>query len=198
MLYGLESVLTRYIGFKSVFRVADVVHIHSGHYTFKLDRKEELGMITPIWTPCSVVQGWTSFYLELSRSENPTDLATRFDEIQSSLLLFLRKLRTLRIDIALSNTSRNKQIEIRALEEDSNVVTLERTDNSISSSQRYFIVKHMTPTYPDEKRRENIRKSEIVLAFPIDEDGRPQINQQPVHAFLPLRNYGFTVCLPLT
>jgi hypothetical protein len=154
-------------------------------------------MITPIWTPCSVVQEWTSFFLELSQSEDPTDLVARFDEIQSSLLLFLRKLRILRIDIALSDMSRNKQIEIRSLKEDSNVVTLERIDNGISSSQQYFIVKHMASTYPDEKRRENIRKSEIVLAFPIDENGGPQINPQPVHAFLPLRNCGFTVCLPL-
>ena len=36
------------IGFKSVFKVADVVHISSGPFQFKLDRRETLGMIAPI------------------------------------------------------------------------------------------------------------------------------------------------------
>ncbi len=35
------------IGFKSVFKVANVVHVASGHYQFKLDRREPLGMILP-------------------------------------------------------------------------------------------------------------------------------------------------------
>lgn len=36
------------IGFKSVFKVADVVHIARSFYEFKLDRNEPVGMILPI------------------------------------------------------------------------------------------------------------------------------------------------------
>ena len=41
--------LRRIPGFKSVFTVANVVHISSGPYTFKFDKSHDLGMLTPIW-----------------------------------------------------------------------------------------------------------------------------------------------------
>ena len=36
------------VGFKSVFKIADVVWIKSGYYSFKLDKSQPLGMITPL------------------------------------------------------------------------------------------------------------------------------------------------------
>jgi hypothetical protein len=66
------------IGFKSVFKVADVVYIRSNHYSFKLDRNNgSLGIITPVWVdnpPFEVRHNATSFYLELSRTCNVTFL----------------------------------------------------------------------------------------------------------------------------
>jgi hypothetical protein len=38
------------IGFKSVFKAADVVWISSGPYSFKFDKSKQLGMIAPIST----------------------------------------------------------------------------------------------------------------------------------------------------
>jgi HSP90 family molecular chaperone len=42
------------IGFKSVFKAADVIWIASGEYEFKFDKRRPLGMIAPIWDafPC--------------------------------------------------------------------------------------------------------------------------------------------------
>lgn len=38
----------RGIGFKSVFKVADIVHISSSAYSFGFDRSKPLGMISPM------------------------------------------------------------------------------------------------------------------------------------------------------
>ncbi|KAF7591564.1 hypothetical protein BBP40_001444 [Aspergillus hancockii] len=38
------------IGFKSIFKVADIVWILSGPYSFKFDATTNLGMITPVWS----------------------------------------------------------------------------------------------------------------------------------------------------
>ncbi|EMT62837.1 hypothetical protein FOC4_h10017656, partial [Fusarium odoratissimum] len=42
------------IGFKSVFKAADVVKIASGYYEFRFDRRESLGMVLPIASPFPV------------------------------------------------------------------------------------------------------------------------------------------------
>ncbi|KAF4636993.1 hypothetical protein G7Y89_g1093 [Cudoniella acicularis] len=72
---GLQRA-TRYvgekgIGFKSVFKAADVLWISSGGYTFKLDTTtllRSLGMITPIWAefPGETFPGHTSLYMKFS------------------------------------------------------------------------------------------------------------------------------------
>jgi len=61
------------IGFKSVFKVADVVHVASGYYEFKFNRRDTIGMMLPI--PCSFpsddrVNGHTQFLLELKRNSD--------------------------------------------------------------------------------------------------------------------------------
>lgn len=156
-------------------------------------------MITPRtsdWQPTASTvstQGWTSFYLLLSPSEKMADLAAHFEQIQPSLLLFLRKLRTLNVQIALRDTTRNKLIQIRCVKDQSDIVTLERLEDGRVSSQRYFTLRHEVQMTTKEDKRPGMKQSEIVLAFPIDADGAPQITTQPIHAFLPIRNYGFTV-----
>src|ERR1700693_1612055 len=115
-------------GFKSVFKIADIVHISSGKYTFKLDRRQgELGMITPIWTPClRVVPGYTTFDLELSKSADPVELSTDLKDIKPSLLLFLRRLRTVTIDGPIDHLGRNATVEIHRDNIDADVVHLHR------------------------------------------------------------------------
>ncbi|CAN9390393.1 unnamed protein product [Alternaria alternata] len=78
---------TRYIGekgigFKSVFKVADVVSISSGHYSFKFDKKETLGMIAPIWDefPDFRLPNNTSVLLQLSADYDTGELE---DELKS-------------------------------------------------------------------------------------------------------------------
>jgi hypothetical protein len=182
------------LGFKSVFKVADVVHISSGIYTFTLDRREELGMITPIWAPSlPVVLEGTTFDLELSGSADPMMLSAHLKDIQPTLLLFLRKLRYMTIEGPIGPQGRIATIEIHRDKVDADIVSLQRIEYGRSSVKRYFRVTHVTQTYPGEERRRNVTHSNLVLAFPLTETEAPQISVQSVHAFLPLRSYGFTV-----
>ncbi|KZP18490.1 hypothetical protein FIBSPDRAFT_1046178 [Athelia psychrophila] len=179
----------------SVFRVADVVHIASGDYKFKLDRREELGMITPIWDDSSpaghATPGGTAFVLELAKSEDPKEIAARLVELSSSLLLFLRRLRSLSISTGLGDPNLDRSIVIKCIEAENQVVQVQKTENGVTSSHQYFMTKKSISTFAEDPRRQGISKSEIVLAFPLDDAGRPHISPQTVHAFLPLRDYGF-------
>lgn len=43
------------IGFKSVFKVADMVWVSSGNATFRFDRDSVLGMNVPIWRDLNIL-----------------------------------------------------------------------------------------------------------------------------------------------
>lgn len=91
------------IGFKSVFKVADVVYIKSNHYSFKLDRNNGgLGIITPVWVdnpPFEVRPNYTTFYLELSRTCNVNALKDKLNNLSLPMLLFLRQLQRIKVQV---------------------------------------------------------------------------------------------------
>lgn len=62
--YG-EYIGEKGIGFKSVFKAADVVWISSREFTFKFDKTKPLGMVSPIWAefPEATQPGCTSIVL---------------------------------------------------------------------------------------------------------------------------------------
>ncbi|KAI0052020.1 hypothetical protein FA95DRAFT_1533561 [Auriscalpium vulgare] len=179
------------IGFKSVFTVADEVHICSNNFNFKFDRKLPLGMITPIpdksFTPKN---GWTSFRLNLAPSESGAHLSSQLSEVRPTLLLFLRQLRSL--NIALAVDGHRSRLTIKRSEPDGDIVTLSRVENGILSVSRYIMVRHIATTLPAEPKRDGVEESEVVLAFPVTDKDEPMISSQDVHAFLPLRSYGFS------
>ncbi|KAI9443898.1 hypothetical protein H4582DRAFT_2071449 [Lactarius indigo] len=179
------------IGFKSVFTVADEVHISSGPYSFYFDRTAQLGMITPVWgSEYPPRPGWTTFHLRLAPSENGTDLSAQLSGLRPTLLLFLRQLRVL--NVTIPGATRRGGLQMRR--EDGpgdDLVSLERIDNGDRKVEKYVLVRHLAQTPAEEPGREGVERSEIMLAFPITETGEPVIEMQEVHAFLPLRRYGF-------
>ncbi|KAL2757677.1 hypothetical protein ACRALDRAFT_1079807 [Sodiomyces alcalophilus JCM 7366] len=66
-----------------------------------------------------------------------------------------------------------------------------------NDKKKYYLVwRHMANKLPAESRRPDISSSEVVLAFPLESDGRtPFIAPQSVYAFLPIRDYGFNFLL---
>ncbi|KAJ7503102.1 hypothetical protein B0H11DRAFT_1987795 [Mycena galericulata] len=175
------------IGFKSVFKVADKVFISSGPYKFVFDKHAELGMITPSWAKdCPGRQYWTQFTLQLSSTIDRAQLESYLSNIDPTLLLFLRKLRCLQIDLGVV------KFKVQRIDTESGIVSLRRVSGDQIADSPYLLIKRFVKTYAEEKKRPNITRTEIILGFPLASDGSPQISGQSVHAFLPIRKYGFS------
>ncbi|CZR62635.1 uncharacterized protein PAC_12532 [Phialocephala subalpina] len=168
---GLDKA-TRYIGekgigFKSVFKIADVVWISSGHYSFNFDKQARLD-------DCD-----TGELLDDLRSMDPR------------LLIFLRKLRQLNITIRDKNgikwCSKLGRQDLAPGKDGGNIISL----NDNADAMSYKIITHSVTGLPEEPKRPGSSVSEILLAFPLDESNEPLISSQKVYAFLPIRDYGF-------
>lgn len=172
--------------------MADVVYVSSREYTFKFDKKEELGMVIPIWTDqYPVIEGWTTFTLELSPDTTIDSLATHLKDIQPSLLLFLRKLEHIQVIV----DGVKGQFDCAQLRGEPGITRLTRQQGTQRSIEDYLLVKATAQTYTQEPKREGITESEIILAFPISADRTPIIQDRAVHAFLPIRTHSIPVNL---
>ena len=183
------------IGFKSVFKVADVVYINSGDYSFKFEKNSPLGMIAPIWCdfPANTKSGHTTIFMHLAHDCNKGDLQREILLLDSRMLIFLRQLRriNIRIETASSVTlsrslSRFPDVPIRL----ASVATLQQD----SEVFKYLVLNHTAKRLPLEPKREGVQESQILLAFPVKENLEPKLEQQQVYAFLPVRDYGLQVC----
>ncbi|KAI9442847.1 hypothetical protein BJY52DRAFT_1317492, partial [Lactarius psammicola] len=148
-------------------------------------------MITPVWgSAYPPRRGWTTFHLRLAPSEKGTDLSAQLTGLRPTLLLFLRQLRVL--NVTVPGVARHGALQmLRRDGPGDDLVSLERIDDGELKVERYVLVKHLAQTPAQEPGREGVEQSEIILAFPVTETGEPVIEKQEVHAFLPLRYYGF-------
>jgi len=186
------------IGFKSVFKVADVVQVASGYYEFKLDRATPIGMILPVPTefpPSDRVARHTQFLLWLKGKEDGDNIHRDLEHIEPQLLLFLRKLRELRV----SNMGTDSIYRLEAIRSDADyggetaTILRSRSDSEVAESSKYLILRHTVKGLPKESRREGVSVSEVVVAFAVRDEGSPNTETQKVFAFLPVGNYGFRV-----
>ncbi len=191
------------IGFKSVFKIADIVWISSQAYTFKFDRAAQLGMIAPIWAdfPSEIKSGNSQFHLQLSRAKNSQaekDLLQQLRFFDSTLLLFLRKLK--KIEIFVNDRDWKKRFTNHIVRTDTlayggELITIKKNwtkTKKADETLQYFVVRHTTNDMPIEAKRRGIEASEVVLAFPFIEH-KPAFHPQKAYAFLPIRNSGFRV-----
>jgi len=188
------------IGFKSVFKVADVVYINSRDYSFKFEKNGPLGMIAPIWCdfPAAANLGHTTILMHLSHDCNRGDLQREIRLLDSRMLIFLRQLRriNIRIEIAGSTTlsrSLSRLPDVLFPSDSASVISLQQ-DSKIF---KYIVSKHRAKELPFESKREGVHESQILLAFPVTETLEPKLEQQQVYAFLPVRDYGLQVCFPM-
>jgi hypothetical protein len=191
---------TRYIGekgigFKSVFKVADVVSISSGHYSFKFDKKETLGMIAPIWDefPDFRLPNNTSVLLQLSADYDTGELEDELKSLDPRLLMFLRKLKQINVTSygkfgKMWRTSLGRHDAAPSLEGASRV---NLHHNAAFSS--FEVIRFPVYNMPEDPKRLGCTASEILLAFPVSPSGEPWIAPQKVYAFLPIRDHGFKV-----
>lgn len=189
------------IGFKSVFKVADVVRIASGCYEFKFNRRNTIGMLLPIpshFPSDARVKDHTQVLLELRRIEDYRQIEGDLERLESETLLFLRKLKQL--DVSINGERRTqKTYELRTEKWDSifggETATVSETTGQQTKTTKYMIERHLVEDLPPDPRREAIATSEVVVAFTVKDQTTPIVKAQQVFAFLPIQNYGFAVSL---
>lgn len=208
------------IGFKSVFGVAWKVHVQSGHFSFSFIHRpgdSGMGMIQPIWENVQeeLEHPLTRITLYLHGTVDGSKLAStretveqHFNELQGTVLLFMRKLR--KIDIKVFEDDGGKKLTSEtsySIERPKrlNYVILRKSTSSGNSrapakEAKYFhITTHEATNLGHEdkthSRTETLTRAhsnpEVALAFPLSEMDVPVIEPQNVFVFLPVRAAGF-------
>ncbi|OPB40492.1 hypothetical protein A0O28_0005710 [Trichoderma guizhouense] len=183
------------IGFKSVFKVADVVWVSSNKFSFKFDKGEPFGLIAPTWAefPEQTQPHQTSFFLQLSQDSDADTLIHDLIYFDPSFILFLRQIKEVVLHIEQHGGSIDKVINRKDEKSGSFEIRTLTTSNSI---QRYIFISYEVTDLPKERKRPDYTKSEIVLAFPIMEpSSEPQLGIQNVFSSLPISSYGLRFLL---
>jgi len=207
------------IGFKSVFKVADTVHIRSNGFHFLLDKNTgPLGMVLPLWRELRGGHGTptdTVILLRLSPQCNTEPIHGKLEGIKPTMLLFLRRISQLSVSTpgfmkSFSCSTRDESIvtitsrewkDVDPIDEELGYGTsdeVDPTDGVVGlekaadvQSQRYFLCRRTFTLHVEESRRPNAGPTEISVAFPLGRNDA--METQDVHAFLPIGNYGFKV-----
>lgn len=186
------------IGFKSVFKVADVVHVASGYYEFKFNRRNTIGMMLPIpshFPSDDRVKDHTQFLLELDRHEDYRQIKGDLEGLGSETLLFLRKLKQLDVSI----NGERKTYKLRTVDWNSDfggeIATISEITGQQTKTTKYMTERHTVENLPSDPRREAVATSEVVVAFAVEDRIKPIVELQQVFAFLPIQKYGFPVSL---
>jgi len=188
------------IGFKSVFKVADVVNVASGFYEFKLDRNEPIGMILPILTPFPRdyrLRNRTQFLLQLKSKNEYDEILEDLEAIEPQLLMFLRNLEKLRISTPTTNKCYKCLIDEDDEDFGGKIFSISECDEDQGTEKemKYVVQPYDVRNLPPHPRREGITTSEVMLAFPILDRFTPRIKPQKTFAFLPIDDFGFRVSL---
>jgi hypothetical protein len=182
------------IGFKSVFKVADIVWISSNNFSFKFDKNENFGLIAPIWAkfPEQTQPHQTSFFLQLSQDSDADALVHDLLQFDPSFILFLRQIKEVDLHIEQHDGSIFSQLISR--KDEQNIFPEIRTLHTSNNIQKYMFINYEVTDLPKERKRPDYTKSEVVLAFPIIElSSEPHLGIQNVFSSLPISSYGFKV-----
>ncbi|KAF2176286.1 hypothetical protein K469DRAFT_682619 [Zopfia rhizophila CBS 207.26] len=204
---GEKGIGEKDIGFKSVFKVADTVWISSGPYSFKFDRNEALGMITPLWEefPSDVLPEFTSILLQLSPDCDVQALVQEMKTFDMKLMLFLKNIEEINIKIhdqegtawitrlSHKHTWKTKLASqpLTSGEKEPRITMLKQ--NNISTP--YTLFRHPVLQLPSEVKRVGITQSDILLAFPSNPVDEVRGESHNVYAFLPIRDFGLKFIL---
>ena len=198
------------IGFKSVFGIAKKVHIQSGTFSFKFvhsrdDNDDGLGIVTPDnEEPEELPDGVrTRMTLTLLDPSKFNELLIEFRAVPDTFLMFLHQLQILSIQFYPLDRAPFSEVYSKWETEQDGLYTafltktIRRGQEVDTLKKKYYTMKSNLHNLPyDEARLDkqgnSIDQASVVLAFPVDEDGVPLLEQQYTYAFLPLRRVGFS------
>lgn len=186
------------IGFKSVFKVADVVRVASGCYEFKFNRRNTIGMMLPIpsnFPSNDRIKDHTQFLLELKRNEDYRQIRGELQGLGSETLIFLRKLKQL--DVSINGERKTYKLRTDDWNPDfgGETATISETTDQQTKTTKYMVERQTVQDLPPDSRREAVATSEVVVAFAVKDRTTPIVEPQQAFAFLPIQNYGFPVSL---
>ncbi|KAG8098632.1 hypothetical protein GUJ93_ZPchr0013g37538 [Zizania palustris] len=198
------------IGFKSVFRITDAPEIHSNGFHVKFDISEgQIGFVLPtvvapyntcslsrilsvedendyssFWNTCIVLP----FRSKFREGTGMYSIASMFSDLHPSLLLFLHRLKCIKFKNMMNDTL----LIMRRKALGNGIVRISHGNDIMS----WLVVsKKLQGTIV----RHDVCSTEIAVAFTLQETEKgeyePYVKQQPVFAFLPLRNYGLKFIL---
>jgi hypothetical protein len=191
------------IGFKSVFKVAWKVHVQSEPFSFAFEYRREdqddgLSMITPMYEDhLELPKGvQTRMILYLLDTCDRNALSKELSSLPDTLLLFLKKLKKLTVKITIIDKPFVWQVY--QLVTPSNPVRISKSvipsnGQTVYSSKLYWITRRREHNMPQDDARKDIHQAEVVLAFPLDENSIPVLDEQHAYAYLPLRKVGYKV-----
>jgi HSP90 family molecular chaperone len=198
------------IGFKSVFMAAWKAHIQSNDFSFSFTHRKGdsgLGMVTPVWEEMEEPMGDSStrITLLLHTSEDSEEderrrdtIRLQFQDLQPTILLFLRKLR--KVEVSFYDSGNVQTSNTVYSLHGSNPTTVRKETHDGVEERKYHVTKHVAENVPRSENRtygEEVDRTdssaEVVLAFPLTDAGTPIVENQDVFAFLPMRPMGFKV-----
>ncbi|OCL08177.1 hypothetical protein AOQ84DRAFT_407370 [Glonium stellatum] len=187
-------------GFKSVFAVANNVHVQSGIWSFSLKHnkgEDGLGMVTPLdaepeTLPDNVT---TRITLTLTDSEQVAreKLIKAIEDIPDAIVLFLQKIKGL--DIIFENPSGRikRTLAQGPMKFDSGVVHLPHKIQRFQGSElvsfevgesEYYLVNRTLENMPEHDLRQDQHTAIVKLAFPVDAaTKKPKVSKLGQHVF---------------
>lgn len=184
------------LGFKSVFGVANKVHVESGYWSFSFTHHEGddgIGMVVPSWvgikrTSQTLVEGTRiSLFYTTPTDEFRTKLFSVAQNISHDFILALKRLRKLTMDVSnvvSDATSRTFELSPNA----DGSVTIRSSTQEESSTAKFLTFKTTLMAMPISHLR--LRDStEVMLAFQVNENNEPEIPPLGnfIYATLPIR-----------
>ncbi|KAI8273021.1 hypothetical protein K4K59_010968 [Colletotrichum sp. SAR11_240] len=149
------------IGFKAVFKVADVVYIKSGFYSFKLDKRNGMvGTLLPLPAdfPASKYhehdRSATRMTLLLKGIEQYDKISKELTKIKPEILLFLRRLRSISIHKGQETTvylAMHNEYEEK-LQGETKTIDCQKQGESFRN-KKFLITRTMVNDMPNEEKR---------------------------------------------
>ena len=189
------------IGFKSVFRVTPTPTIHSGKFHFHFDSAalEGLGYLVPFpLTEPSDLQAGTRLVLPIYEATTLAEVRSHIQDIEPTLLLFLRNLRS--IEIMDTSAGLCKRMSKDVSQKTVALQTMTRKREDVQDDVKLENWNLHTFGVTGSGEGAEIFHTDLILAFCFDSNpttvnhlARPSLQQ--AFAWLPLRSYGLRFIL---
>lgn len=167
---------------------------------FKFDKHQPLGMVAPIWCEFNANPAMSERTMFCFRIPDPAHREIVMKDVtalEAELLLFLRQIRI--VNVTIQRPGRDSDTHVLQRHDDirdgfrlTKLMHLPSGDDE-GTSQKFVVCNDTARNMPRHPKRAGVSESDLLLAFPVDEELQPQIRGRRVYNFLPIRAYGFPV-----